>query len=100
MSIRTADLVTILGMAVVTYATRAGGMWLMNRVRPSPPVEAWLRHLPGAILVALVAPSALTGGLPTLAGILATVLVMGRSKNMILAMASGVGVVMLLRWLG
>jgi len=47
---------TILGMALITYATRAGGLWLMGRVQPTPRLERWLRSLPGAILVALVAP--------------------------------------------
>lgn len=29
-------LLTILGMAVATYATRAGGFWLMGRLKPTP----------------------------------------------------------------
>ena len=53
---------TILGMALVTYATRAGGFWLMGRVTPSPRLEAWLRHLPGALLAALVAPAIVAAG--------------------------------------
>ena len=49
-------LLTILGMAVAGYATRAGGLWLMRFVPSSPRVEAWLQHLPGTVLIALIAP--------------------------------------------
>ena len=49
--------ITILGMALVTYATRAGGFWLMGLVTPSPRIEAWLKQIPGAVLVAIIAPT-------------------------------------------
>ncbi len=39
-------LVTIVGMALVTYMVRAGGLWLMGFVKPSPGVEAWLKGHP------------------------------------------------------
>ena len=37
----------ICGMALVTYATRVGGIWLMVRVSPTPRVAALLRAFPG-----------------------------------------------------
>jgi uncharacterized membrane protein len=46
-------------MALVTYVTRAGGFWLMGLVTPSPRVQAWLRQIPGAVLVAIIAPTVL-----------------------------------------
>lgn len=91
-----APYVTILGMALVTYATRAGGLWLMGRVPPSPRLDAWLRRLPGAILAAIVAPAALAGGPVTALATLATMLVMARTGNLLLAMAVGVGLVVVL----
>lgn len=90
----------ILGMALVTYATRAGGPWLMARVPPSPRVEAWLRALPGAILAAIVAPAALGSGPAEAVAALATALVMARTGSLPLAMAVGVGLVIPLRALG
>ena len=39
---QTRSVLTILGMALATYATRAGGLWLMGYVKPSPRVERWL----------------------------------------------------------
>lgn len=91
--------VTILGMAVVTYATRAGGIWLMRQVTLSPRLEAWLRHLPGAVLISIIAPLTLADGLPSLLATLATVLVAIRTQNLLLAILTGVGTVWSLRFL-
>ena len=92
-------LITILGMALVTYATRAGGFWLMGLVTPSPRIEAWLRQIPGAVLVAIVAPTVLASSLAETLAALATVLVAIRTKNVLAAMLIGVAAVFLLRLL-
>lgn len=93
-------LLAILGMALVTYAARAGGLWLMGRVEFSPGVGRWLQHLPGAVLVALVAPSALAGGAAGLFAVAATALVAARTGNLLSATAAGVLAVWLLRAVG
>jgi uncharacterized membrane protein len=93
----TLTLITILGMALVTYATRAGGFWLMGLVTPSPRIEAWLRQIPGAVLVAIVAPTVLASSLAETLAALATVLVAIRTKNVLIAMLVGVAAVWLLR---
>ena len=85
-------LLTILGMALVTYATRSGGLWLLGRVTPSSGVERWLRQIPGAILVSLVAPAVFLSGPAALVASAVTVLVAGRTGNILLAMVAGVGV--------
>lgn len=90
-------LITILGMALVTYATRAGGFWLMGLVSPSPRVEAWLRQIPGAVLVAIIAPTVLASSLAETLAALAAALVALRTKNVLVAMVVGVGAVWLLR---
>lgn len=90
-------LIAILGMALATYATRAGGLWLMGFVKPSPRMEAWLHALPGAVLVALVAPAVVSGGLAAAVAALATLLVALRTKNLLLAMVIGVVLVWVLR---
>jgi uncharacterized membrane protein len=85
---------TILGMALATYATRAGGLWLMGRVRPSPRVERWLRHIPGAVLVSIVAPIVAAGGPAEWLAVGVTLgLGMRTGGNVLLAMLGGVGVV-------
>ena len=97
MQSETLTLLTILGMALVTYATRAGGFWLMGLVTPSPRVETWLKQLPGAVLVALIAPTILASSIAETLAAIATVLVAIRTKNVLIAMLVGVATVALLR---
>ena len=65
----------ILGMALATYLTRAGGVWLVGRLRPSPRLEATLRQAPGAVLMAIVAPAVLQAGPAGIPAVAATLLV-------------------------
>src|SRR5712691_1688209 len=97
MQSETLTLITILGMALVTYTTRAGGFWLMGLVTPSPRIEAWLRQIPAAVLVAIVAPTVLASSLSETLAALATVLVAIRTKNVLIAMVVGVAAVWVMR---
>jgi branched chain amino acid efflux pump len=97
MQSETITLITILGMALVTYATRAGGFWLMGLVTPSPRIESWLQQIPGAVLVAIIAPTVLASSLAETLAALATVLVAIRTKNVLIAMVVGVATVWALR---
>jgi uncharacterized membrane protein len=97
MSISFEVLLTILGMATVTYATRAGGLWLMNRVTLSRRVEAWLSYIPGTVLIAIVAPGVIAGGPAAWLAALLTVLVAARTKSLLAAMVAGVALVWALR---
>ena len=87
-------LLAILGMAAVTYAIRAGGLLLANRL-PS----TGLRHLPGAVLAALIAPVILRGGPAEAIAAVATALIYVASRNLFAAMAGGVLAVYLARLL-
>ena len=99
MTIEPLTLITIMGMALVTYLTRAGGVLLLSG-SAAPRLTTWLRHLPGSLLVALIAPLVLQGGFPTIGAALATAVVAARTRNLLLAMLVGVGSVWLLRqWL-
>jgi uncharacterized membrane protein len=99
MRIDPAALVAILGMALVTYATRASGLLLMNRVTLSKRSEAWLGYIPGSILISLVAPVVFSKGVPETAAAAITVLVAIRTGSLLLAMAIGVAAVWALRGL-
>lgn len=96
-------LVTIVGMALVTYLTRSGGLWLMGRLTRANGgvlprrVDAALRAIPGAILVAIVAPSALASGPAQLLAAGATALVAARTRSLVLALVVGVAAVWALR---
>lgn len=56
-------LAAILAMAMVTYALRAGGYWIMGRVHVTPRIRRGLEALPGAIIVSTILPIILQGGL-------------------------------------
>ncbi len=104
-------LVTILGMAAVTYAIRAAGLLLADRLPAQGFVANWMKHVPGAVLAALVAPAVLAvapGGsltdafLPaeTVAAVAVALVYVG-TRNLFAAMAGGVLVVFAMRmWLG
>ena len=92
-------LLTILGMALVTYVTRISGLWLMSHVTLSTRMKAWLGYLPGTVIVAIIAPTVFSTGLAEAGAAVATVLVMARTRNVLLAMIVGVGVVWGLRLL-
>ena len=92
-------IITILLMAVATYATRAGGLWLASRLELSGRVEAWLDYIPGAILVSIVAPVVLASGLVEALAALAVVLVASRTGSLPVAMVTGVCAVLVLRTL-
>ena len=90
-------LFAILLMALATYATRAGGLWLASRLDLSERAGAWLEQIPGAILISLVAPTVLTGGPAEALAALAVVLVALRTGSLPAAMSAAVAVVLILR---
>ena len=90
-------LIAIALMALATYATRAGGLWLASRLDLSERAGAWLDQIPGAILVSLVAPTVLAGGLAEALAAIAVVIVALRTSSLPAAMVAGVGTVVVLR---
>lgn len=99
MMIHGSALLTILLMAAATYALRAGGYWLMGRVTLSRRMEAGLAYLPGAVITALVVPSAIDAGWPGIVALGVVAVVMRRWNNLFLALVGGIGTVWLLRTL-
>ncbi len=87
MQMRSEAVLTILLMAAVTALLRLSGLWLMGQVKMSPFIERWLKNLPGSLVLAIVAPKVLTGGLPEILATLGVILVMVKTKNLLLAMA-------------
>ncbi|MBN9309843.1 MAG: AzlD domain-containing protein [Devosia sp.] len=90
-------LLAILGMAAVTYAIRAGGVALASRLPETGFIATWMRHLPGAVLAALVAPAILAGGPAEAIAAATTALILVLSRNLFAAMAGGVLAVYLAR---
>jgi uncharacterized membrane protein len=90
----------ILGMALVTFAVKAGGLLLANRLPQHGFAAAWLKHIPGAVLASLVAPALVTGTPAEAIAAVITALVYFLTRNLFAAMAAGVLAVYLARlWL-
>ncbi len=62
MNIDTTTLIAILAMAVVTYLTRIAGHFVADRLVLTGRAKAAFDAIPPAVLVAVIAPTALTTG--------------------------------------
>ena len=91
-------LLLVLALALASFACRAGGFWLMRFVKVTPRLESALRAAPLAVMVGVVLPPAVHGGIPELAGLAVTLGVMVRWRNDIVAALAGVVAVALLRF--
>jgi uncharacterized membrane protein len=95
-----ADAVTLMviaGMALATYATRAGGFALMRFMNVRGRVKAALDAMPPAILMAVIAPTILTTGIAeTLAAVITAIAAVARLP-LIAVVIVGVASVVVLR---
>jgi uncharacterized membrane protein len=74
MRVDPSTLAAIVAMAVVTYLTRIAGLFVAGRLALSGRAKAAFDAIPPAVLVAVIAPSALATGWPeTAAAVLAAV---------------------------
>lgn len=90
------NLAAIIAMALATYATRIGGLWLLRFVKVTPRVQTSLDALPVAVLTAVIAPSLVKGGAPDL--IAAALTLLAATRLPLLAVVGiGVGSAVLLR---
>ena len=92
-------LIIILIMAVVTLATRWGGIFVMSFVPISYRVQQFISAMSGSVLVALLAPLALEGDLGARLALLATAVVMLVVKKPLPAITAGILVAALVRQL-
>ncbi|MFW6320395.1 MAG: AzlD family protein [Halohasta sp.] len=97
--LRPAVVGVILGMALVTYGTKAGGLWLLSRIELSERLAGGLDVLPGAIIVSILVPELADGGPPEFGAAGVVLLVAWRTDNVLLALGGGVGAVLLFRTL-
>lgn len=100
-------LIIIFSMAVVTFATCFGCVALFRQTEMPIWLERWLKHIPTAILTALIIPALLLpkGQLDLtwhnhylLAGILAAI-VAYKSHNIVFTIVLGMGTMIVLRLL-
>ncbi|RUO44381.1 branched-chain amino acid transporter [Aliidiomarina taiwanensis] len=83
-------LVLIALMALVTLATRLGGVYIMSLVPLKPRVQRFIQAMSGSVLIAILAPMALAGDAAARFAMLATIVVMLVVKKPLIAISCGV----------
>jgi uncharacterized membrane protein len=92
-----ATLLTIIGMALATYATRVAGLFLMRHVNVRGRGKAAFDALPPAILMAVIAPTILATGIAETAAAVITAASAMLRMPMIVTILIGMASVVLLR---
>ncbi len=92
-------LVIVIVMALVTLATRWGGVFVMSFVPISYRVQQFISAMSGSVLVALLAPLALNGDNGARLALLATGLTMLMVKKPLLAITLGLVTAAVYRYL-
>ena len=96
MSLDPPTLLAIAGMALATYATRVGGLYLMRRVTVRGRLKSALDAMPPAILMAVIAPTVLATGIAeTAAAVITAGAAMLRLPLVVIILIGVVSVVLL-----
>ena len=75
----------IIAMAVVTVGIRVSGFWLMGYIPLTRRVRAILNALPGAVIIAIIVPLAVRGGIAAVIAVLISLAIMAWRRNDLLA---------------
>ena len=97
MTVRPELLPMLFSLALASFACRAGGFWLMRFVTVTPRLRATLAAAPLAVMIGIVTPAALRGGVAEWIGLATTFVVMRIFRNDLVAMFSGIAAVALSR---
>lgn len=89
----------IVAVAAVTYLGRLLGYVFIRTVKPTPKIEQFLRQVPGTIFIAMVTPKIIEGGLVYWLSASVTLLASIYTKNLFIALVSGMLSFFLLRFL-
>jgi uncharacterized membrane protein len=87
----------VLIMAIVTLATRWGGVFVMSFVPINRRVQLFIGAMSGSVLVALLAPLAVAGDSGARLALLTTAVVMLLIKKPLPAIAAGIAAAALIR---
>ncbi len=86
-------LICIAMAAAVTYALRAGGLLLSEKIPDTGRLKSFMDALPGTILLSLVAPGILSAGFWGILASVAVVICVRKTGNLFLSMMIGVLIV-------
>ncbi|MEO8143418.1 MAG: AzlD domain-containing protein [Betaproteobacteria bacterium] len=98
MTLRPELLPLLFALTLASFACRAGGFWLMRFVAVTPRLRATLAAAPLSVMLGIVTPAALRGGLPEIVGLAATFLAMHLWRRDLVATFVGVGAVAVCRF--
>ena len=76
-------------MALVTLATRLGGVWIMSKVAMTPRVEAFLKAMAASVFISIVVPSTLSASPRIWLAVAAAMAAMAVMRNLLAAMLIG-----------
>lgn len=83
-------LLAIVIMALATYITRAGGVFVMSRVPIGPRVERFINAMAGSVLVAVITPMAVNGDWGARLALIVTLSTMLTLRKPLLAITAGI----------
>ncbi len=90
----------ICAAALVTYGLRLGGLLLAGRLPKTGRFKKFMDALPGTILLSLIIPAALAGGLWSWIATVCTAICSLKTGNVFISMLLGVAIVAGSRWFG
>ena len=97
MTIDAQSLVIILVMALAAALCRLSGFWFMRFIPVTPRVDAGLKAIPLAVMIGIIGPPILRGGLPEIVGLAATIAMVRFQGNDLAAILAGMGAVAAMR---
>lgn len=97
MTLDPTTMVVILVMAVAAAICRLAGFYFMGLIPITPRLEAGLKAIPLAVMLGIIIPPVLRGGIPEAIGLAATLLAMRLSGSDVAAVVAGIGSVALAR---
>jgi uncharacterized membrane protein len=95
-----AAIAAVLLLAVVTLATRVGGVWLMSSIRITPRVEIFLKYMSVSVLISIVVPAVWRATPHIWLGVAGAALVMAATRSALSAMLAGTALAAVARSFG
>jgi len=90
---------TILGMGIATYITRASGIFIASRFNMTPRFKAALSGIPIAIIISIIIPNIINGGIAEYISSAVVIVLAYRKVNLIVCLGAGILAVNLFRYL-
>ncbi|CAN7501187.1 AzlD domain-containing protein [Bradyrhizobium sp. LjRoot220] len=87
-----AAIAAVLVLALITMATRVGGVWIMSYVKITPRIEAFLKYMAVSVLISIVVPATLAAAPRVWLAVAAAAIVAAVTRSALSAMLVGAAV--------